>query len=247
MYFLSPIAYPLSLCLDVILGLHHKNRFQNSDLKTLIELHSFQALEQLDHLGCNDDLGLKPSQTNLIIGAIDLHKMTAEQLVIPYDQVECISLDEKLSASNIQRLLKSGRSRFPVYKNDRNNILGIFLIKKLIGMQFSANDTFQDLQVHMRRPLFISKDMPLNELMMEFQKGRNHMAIVTEGIIDHPDTHYHSPPTMQKNINVIGIATLEDVLEEVLKAYFIYIYIYINNLEKFMMKMIMIRIEIIPI
>ena len=228
MYILSPIGYPLALILDNILGEHHKRRFQNSDLKTLIELHSIQALEELQHLGFEEyeDMGLKPSQTNLIIGAIDLHKMKVENLLIPYEEAVCISLDEKLSPENIQRLLKSGRSRFPVYKSkDRNNIVGIFLIKKLIGMQFSENDTFQDLQVHMRRPLFISKDMSLNELMMEFLKGRNHMAIVTEGVVDHPDILYHSPPTKEKNIRVIGIATLEDVLEDVLKTY-IYIYIY---------------------
>lgn len=41
MFIWWPLSYPISIVLDKLLGMHHKTRFQNSDLKALIELHSY--------------------------------------------------------------------------------------------------------------------------------------------------------------------------------------------------------------
>lgn len=48
MYVSSPISFPIAKLLDFLLGKHTKSRFINSDLKALIELHTFNALENLN-------------------------------------------------------------------------------------------------------------------------------------------------------------------------------------------------------
>ena len=72
MFLLSPIAYPISLCLDCCLGKHHKPRFENKDLKELITLHSKEELIRENLEANNKELGLDSSQTDLMISAIDI-------------------------------------------------------------------------------------------------------------------------------------------------------------------------------
>jgi metal transporter CNNM len=48
MYISSPISFPIAKLLDQLLGQHNKSRFLNNDLKALIELHTFNALEKLN-------------------------------------------------------------------------------------------------------------------------------------------------------------------------------------------------------
>lgn len=47
MYISSPVSFPIAKLLDLLLGKHNKSRFLNNDLKALIELHTFNALEKL--------------------------------------------------------------------------------------------------------------------------------------------------------------------------------------------------------
>lgn len=48
MYLSSPISFPISKLLDILLGHHSKSRFLNNDLKALIELHTINALEKMN-------------------------------------------------------------------------------------------------------------------------------------------------------------------------------------------------------
>ena len=258
MWIESPISYPIALILDKLLGEHHKSRFQNSDLKALIELHSKAAIEQAhieDSVGDSTqeklslDIGLHPSQTRLILGALDMHNMKVKQVMIPYQEVFSINIQDNLSKEKIRTLLNFGKSRFPVYRGSKDNIVGIFRIKKLIGTHFSEENTFEELEGGFRKAMYVSPEMPLNELLLEFQKGRSHIALVTEaqkhfGVVkdtENVDTYQrfatvqmegvrsqtlYEPPSASmsekmgstyKN-EILGIATLEDVIEEVLKT-----------------------------
>ena len=50
MYISSPIAFPIAKVLDLLLGEHTKSRFLNNDLKALIELHTINALENMNFI-----------------------------------------------------------------------------------------------------------------------------------------------------------------------------------------------------
>ncbi len=79
MYVSSPLSYPISLLLDLLLGKHEKARFLNADLKALIDLHQHQSLKGgafSDHVD-QGAMGLGAHQTEMIKGAIDLAKHSA--------------------------------------------------------------------------------------------------------------------------------------------------------------------------
>ena len=81
MIVLSPISYPISLCLDCCLGKHKKPRFDNKDLKELISLHSRQELLK-SHVEDEPNVGLENSQTDMMLSVIDLKQDCADSIAI---------------------------------------------------------------------------------------------------------------------------------------------------------------------
>ena len=153
MYISSPIAFPIAKVLDLLLGEHTKSRFLNNDLKALIELHTINALENMNIIEkknekCNNALlndqsdspnhnisniqfvnenafGLNQDQANLMISAIDITERKAIDLIIPLKNTFMISYDDNLDKFKIGLMLDKGFSRIPVYtNNDKNDIIG---------------------------------------------------------------------------------------------------------------------------
>lgn len=81
--------------------------------------------------------------------------------MIPATQINSIKLDKKLTHRGAKKLSKQGYSRLPVMKN--NLIVGVLLIKSLIGLEFLDNeftlgDLVRDAKIALRKPMFCSPD-----------------------------------------------------------------------------------------
>lgn len=220
----SVIAYPLGKLLDVILGEHGKSRYRNTDLKALIELHSEKALQDIMEGEQEEGLGLNLAQTKLINGTIDLINTRTEAVMTPYDQVATISDEDVVDEEFIQKINSLGYSRFPVHKGtNKHQIIGILIVKKLLSAKLEKKP-LKDLNFPLRKPLIISPAMPLTDLLVEFQKGKSHLAIVTEQI-DNMQQYLgvetsvlaHAPlggTILVRDCQILGIVTLENVIEK---------------------------------
>lgn len=72
-----------------------------------------------------------------------------------------------------------GYSRIPVYRGDnKHDIVGILLLKKLIGVSAKKGVRVRDLDLKLKRPLVISDNERLERLMLDFRSGKSHMAII---------------------------------------------------------------------
>lgn len=94
---------------------------------------------------------------------------------------------------------ESGYSRFPVYRGNRDQIVGIVLIKELLafaGTPKWSQGTVADL---VREPFFLPETKAISELMEEFQRSKTHMGIV-----------------LDEYGGTAGLVTLEDVVEELI-------------------------------
>jgi CBS domain containing-hemolysin-like protein len=91
---------------------------------------------------------------------------------------------------------KMGYSRFPVLGPKEGEVVGILYVKDLLPYT-SEEDTFA-WQAHLRKPLFVPEQKPIDELLREFQEHKTHLAIVVD-----------------EYGGLRGLATLEDVLEEI--------------------------------
>ena len=238
----SPITFFLGKALDIILGEHHKSRFQNTDLKALVEMHTYKALKELQeeeekhrYIPKNEiakpgsNMGLNDMEANLMISALEIREKKVIEIMIPFNKVFMLNYDEKINDEKIIEILKKGFSRIPVYTNNNiKDIIGLLRIKQLIGFDTKKNLSLRETRVHLKLPLIIHPSMTLIELVREFRKGKSHMAFITEQVEKLQaklglnrtnsllvENKFLLPSKGDLGIEILGIITLEDVIENV--------------------------------
>ena len=264
-----PISYPIALLMDFVIGIHGKNRFCNSDLRSLIELHTYDAMKQIDednndeeeednlktknnndnendneikieegkeykkipeNLDNKNIYGLSNEQAKYMVGVLDMTTKKVLDIMIPITEIVMIDFDKPMTKEYLDFMLTKGFSRFPIYKENKDNIIGILRMKKLIGVNLFENKSLNELKINLSPPLIIDKNFGVLNLLTEFTKGRSHMAFITEkedvenlqkkfGLDRNnslKDNSYFNIINSNINVNtkILGIVTLEDVIEK---------------------------------
>ncbi|MBI4448304.1 HlyC/CorC family transporter [Candidatus Woesearchaeota archaeon] len=142
-----------------------------------------------------EDSNLPKKQKELIERAFKFGDITAGEIMT--SRMNMASLDAELRLKDIMGvIIKSQFSRMPLYKKNKDNIVGILFVKDLLPL-LEKGKTNILLSKVARKPFFVPKYKPINELFKEFQEKGVHMAIVVD---DFGGT--------------AGVITLEDLLEE---------------------------------
>jgi magnesium and cobalt transporter len=92
-------------------------------------------------------------------------------------------------------VIETAHSRFPVFEDNRDNVIGILLAKDLL--RFYAEEEF-NVREMLRPAVFVPEAKRLNILLKEFRANRNHIAIVVD-----------------EYGGVSGLVTIEDVIEQI--------------------------------
>ena len=214
MWVTYPISFPIAVFMDYVIGVQGKNRFCNSDLKSIIELHMKELMGNLPD-----------NQIGYFTGFFDVVNKKIGELIMPLEKVTKINYQANLNKITVNRLIESGYSRIPVYKKEPNNLIGILRMKELVGKDLSKSFTLEQLGVHLTHPIKVFDDTLFLDLFEKFKGGKSHMAFIykKEKIPD----YFHSEinqfdynKTFEKNepgMKIIGIITLEDLIEFWLK------------------------------
>ncbi|KAH9729951.1 hypothetical protein KPL70_009509 [Citrus sinensis] len=163
-----PIAYPIGKILDAVLG-HHDALFRRAQLKALVSIHSQEAGKggELTH-----------DETTIISGALDLTEKTAEEAMTPIESTFSLDVNSKLDWEAIGKILARGHSRVPIYSGNPKNIIGLLLVKSLLTVRAETETPVSAVSI--RRMPRVPADMPLYDILNEFQKGSSHMAAVVK-------------------------------------------------------------------
>ncbi|XP_010278494.1 PREDICTED: putative DUF21 domain-containing protein At1g03270 isoform X2 [Nelumbo nucifera] len=163
-----PIAYPIGKVLDWVLG-HNEALFRRAQLKALVSIHSQEAGKggELTH-----------DETTIISGALDLTEKTAEEAMTPIESTFSLDVNSKLDWEAIGKILARGHSRVPVYSGNPKNIIGLLLVKSLLTVRAETETPVSAVSI--RRIPRVPADMPLYDILNEFQKGSSHMAAVVK-------------------------------------------------------------------
>ena len=237
-----PITYWLGKCLDIILGEQGKTRYQNQDLKALVEMHTYEAIKRIseeeeknpyiakeDIPKPSNTMGLSPEEANLMISALEIRDKKVIEIMISFDKIYSINHEEPINRKKVFEILDKGFSRIPVFRNgDKSDLIGILRIKQLISVDFNQNRSLKELGIRLKLPLVISPKMTLIDLLREFRKGKSHMAFITEQVdllqsklgLNRNNSvqfnlRYDETFSESKKIKVLGIVTLEDVIEQI--------------------------------
>lgn len=98
----------------------------------------------------------------------------------------------------ISAVAESGHSRFPVLKEDSEQVTGILLAKDLLTLAARGADRAREAHDRIRRAYFVPESKRLNLLLREFRNSRSHMAIVVD-----------------EYGGISGLVTIEDIIEEI--------------------------------
>ena len=135
--------------------------------------------------------GIDAHESELIRSAIEFTDVAVEEILTPRVEVEAIDIDS--TEEDIAEIFASGGySRLPVYQETIDNIIGVLHEK-----DFFINRGKKSIRELMSAPTFVIETTKISDLLKLLQKNKSHMAVV----VDEYD-------------GVLGIATMEDILEE---------------------------------
>ncbi|KAG0474408.1 hypothetical protein HPP92_014094 [Vanilla planifolia] len=164
-----PVAYPISKLLDWVLGKGHFALLRRAELKTLVDMHGNEAGKggELTH-----------DETTIITGALDLTQKAARDAMTPIHDTFLLDINAKLDMHTMSLIMTKGHSRVPIYSGNPTNIIGLILVKNLITCR--PEDEIPIKSVTIRKIPRVYEDLPLYDILNEFQKGHSHMAVVVK-------------------------------------------------------------------
>jgi len=130
----------------------------------------------------------------MIEGVLQVSETQVRDVMLPRSQMDMIDVAENPGAF-IPLVIEKAHSRFPVFEDNRDNVIGILLAKDLL--RFYAEEAF-NVREMLRPAVFVPEAKRLNVLLKEFRANRNHIAIVVD-----------------EYGGVSGLITIEDVIEQI--------------------------------
>ncbi len=139
---------------------------------------------------------LDPQALKMMEGVMRVSETQVRDVMVPRAQMVILEHDWSLERL-IAAIVESGHSRFPVIGENKDDMIGILIVKDLLIHAFDRREDF-NLRALLRPAKFIPESKRLNILLNEFRSKRLHMAIVVD-----------------EYGGVAGLITIEDVLEEI--------------------------------
>jgi gliding motility-associated protein GldE len=179
---LTPLSQPL---INLTNGLENrlgskKNNFSVEKLSEALELTSNDATTK--------------DEQKILEGIVNFGNTETVQIMKP--RIDIFALSDTASYEEVlEKILKKGYSRNPVYKENIDTIIGVLYAKDLLAHLDKTTFKWQNL---LREPFFVPENKKLDDLLNEFREKKNHLAIVVD---EYGGTS--------------GIVTLEDVIEEI--------------------------------
>lgn len=136
---------------------------------------------------------LSKLEHQILDSAFKFDDQIARQIMLPRSEVVFFDLDLQIE-QNLNIARKTKHTRFPVCHGSLDKIKGVIHIKDFVGSIPENNKVLEALS---RDPIFIPGTLPISLLMKEFQQSKQHLAFVED-----------------EYGNVIGIVTMEHVLEQ---------------------------------
>ncbi len=186
-WLISPIVFFLSWFSFRLVKLSGGKTGENEPVATE------EDIEFMIRLGHQEGV-LQKQEGQMLESVIEFRDTLVKEVLISRTAI-CALKKDTPRKQIVEQIKKHGHSRWPVYEEDLDNIVGIFCAKDLLMAQGDSNFKLQN---HLRAALFVPDMMKIGELLKEFRQGKAHLAIV-----------------VGEYGGTAGIITLKDVIEEI--------------------------------
>ena len=190
------IAYPLRI-LDIIFTplSFPMQKFSNYIKDSLAIQNSNISIDKISHaLDLTRPEDTTTQEQKILKGIVNFGNIETKEIMRP--RIDIFALEMSISSDEVLRsIVSTNFSRIPVYDDNLDKIIGVLHIKDLLPFLDTKDFQWKEL---LREPLFIPENKKLDDLMLEFQEKKVHLAIVVD---EYGGTS--------------GLVSLEDVIEEI--------------------------------
>jgi len=152
--------------------------------------------EELESLTLSSETGLEEEEKRMIHGVVEMGETQVKEIMLPRPDMICV--EESSTLEQIRELVKKyGHSRIPIYQENIDHITGIIHVKDLFLLANDPERTSR-LSSFARKAYFVPESKKVDELLKEFKRDKNHIAIVVD-----------------EYGGTAGMVTMEDILEEI--------------------------------
>jgi CBS domain containing-hemolysin-like protein len=181
-----PVSKPLQLLLDQLF------KYERQPLQSRHEL----GIMITEHLG-RQESELDEDEVEIIRGALQLSEKRVRDIMVPLDDVYWLAPDTVVTSARIDELKRAGYSRIPVFNRRYTKCYGVVLMKELVDIDFDEHDyRVDDLVLHPTQ--LVGSMTALDTMFRKFIAARTHLIPI------------------EKDDEIVGIVTIEDLIEEIL-------------------------------
>ena len=185
----NPFIYILNGMGNTLLKLIRINPASNTHLA-----HSTEELNMLIDASFDEGV-INETEKDMLQNVFKFSDLTAKQVMVPRTDITCLPSDITLNEL-IKITCETQYTRYPVFEEDIDNIIGIVHIKDIYACAVKNVDF--NMKKILRKPMLIPETVNIDSLLVDFKKKQNQMAIVIDEFG-----------------GTSGIITVEDVLEEI--------------------------------
>ena len=168
-------------------------RLRHSVEKLLPSVKTRQHL--LDLIGIAEQRNLIGTESRIMLeGVLKISRMHVAEIMIPAPKMDMLDIGMNIDEM-MEMIIDIGHSRYPVFEDDKENIIGVLMTKDVLKWQRAPEI---NLKVLLRTAVFVPETKNLTDLLRDFKKNRNHMAMVIDEFG-----------------RISGLVTFEDLLEEI--------------------------------
>ncbi|HFR3550155.1 TPA: hemolysin family protein [Streptococcus suis] len=184
----SPFVWLLSAATNLISRITPMN-FDDADDQ--------MTRDEIEYILTKSEQTLDAEEIEMLQGIFNLDELMAREVMVPRTDAFMVDIDDEIDAI-MAEILKQNFSRIPVYEGDKDNVIGLIHTKKILAEGFTNG--FDNLKIRriMQEPLFVPETIFVDDLLKALRNTQNQMAIL-----------------LDEYGGVAGLATLEDLLEEI--------------------------------
>ncbi|HIA92169.1 TPA: DUF21 domain-containing protein [Candidatus Saccharibacteria bacterium] len=184
LWFFSPIARPLGALLDRTLGEELPTFYSKDELVRILEEHSI-----------SDESDIAEDELKIVDSALSFGDKKIEDVMTPRSMVIAVGSKEKTTIKLMNELHESGHSRFPVFNDDLDHIIGTLYLRDLVAQKEPKKvaDVMTDTVI------YVNEKDKLAHVLNAFYKTQHHLFIVVNEFSE-----------------TVGVISIEDIIEQVL-------------------------------
>ena len=159
-------------------------------------VHSVEELKMLVTASTEGGV-VEPQEREMLHAVFDFGDLLVGQVMIPRTEIIAVEADIPLEQI-ITLITESTYTKFPVYDDDLDTILGIVHVKDILSLMQQPGWQESTARSLVREPIYVPETIPVSTLLLHFRDRRQHIAIV-----------------LDEYGGTAGLVTLEDLLEEI--------------------------------